>query len=179
MTQDGVRYDSGGHDPAVFGCTAEPPDSPLAELFPEPPQARSTPLADHPTAPSGRTVAIDPVGDADDLVTIRGASGEVELQIRMTEAGPVLRFRCADVQLQSTGAIRLDCEEFHLNARRGMVEETGGNLRVVVAGDASRSIRGDLHDEARTVEVRSRRGDVLIRANDDVRLNGERVKLNC
>jgi hypothetical protein len=38
---------------------------------------------------------------------------------------------------------------------------------------------GDLHSEARIQNVTATLGDVNVRANDDVKLSGERVRVNC
>jgi hypothetical protein len=44
--------------------------------------------------------------------------------------------------------------------------------------DLTVSVAGRLELEGETVAVRARRGDVQIEANDDVRLRGERIRLN-
>ena len=97
--------------------------------------------------PSGRTIECADAEEGGELVTIRSPSGTVELEVRLTERGPVLRFEAASLELEAKGTIRTRCKAFE-----------------VVAEDA---------------EITATRGDVAIRANDDVRLNGERVKLNC
>jgi hypothetical protein len=38
---------------------------------------------------------------------------------------------------------------------------------------------GDLKTEARIQEIRARLGNVNVSANDDVRIDGERVMVNC
>jgi len=112
--------------------------------------------------PSGRAVEAR-AGDGGDRITVRAATGEVELEVVFTERGPLLRFRAADLELAATGAVRVDCDRFHVRAAQGIVQETGGELTL-----AGRSAR-----------IEAERGDVEIQANDEVRLNGERVKLNC
>jgi uncharacterized protein (DUF2345 family) len=97
----------------------------------------------------------------------------------MTERGPVLRFRAADLEIASPGDVRVDCDHLHLRAARGIVEETGGDLVHVAKGDAVIQAGGDLRAEARAARVEARRGDVVVEANDDVKLLGERIKLNC
>ena len=44
--------------------------------------------------------------------------------------------------------------------------------------DLTLSVAGRLKLEGETVAVRARRGDVELEANDDVRLRGERIRLN-
>ena len=129
--------------------------------------------------PSGRVVEARAEGGGDDRVTIRSASGEVELEVRMTERGPVLRFRAADLELASAGDVRIDCDRLHVRAAQGIRQETGGDLKQTVAGDAVLEIGGRLQAAANEAQIRARRGDVEIEANDDVKLRGERIKLNC
>jgi uncharacterized protein (DUF2345 family) len=129
--------------------------------------------------PSGRAVEAEPGGVEGDRVTIRGTSGEVELTVLMTENGPVLRFRAAEMELSAKGAVKVDCERLHVRAEKGIVEETGGDLQQTVAGDATLKVRGRLRAAAAKTRIEAKRGDVEIEANDDVQLLGERIKLNC
>lgn len=128
---------------------------------------------------SGRQLDVESPGDGSDRVTVRAPDGQVELEITLTERGPVLHFRAAQLALESQGKLALRCEELDVHARGDIRQVAGGDQEQVVLGDARVSVSGDLASRARTTQIESRRGDVQIRANDDVRLNGERVKLNC
>jgi hypothetical protein len=108
------------------------------------------------TFDSGRSIAVDSSEDGTDRVTVRGTSGAVELEVTLTDRGPVLHFRAAEIQLESSGTLGLECQDLEVRAH----------------GDAQLAAQGDLR-------LGAARGDVRIVANDDVRLNGERVKLNC
>jgi uncharacterized protein (DUF2345 family) len=118
--------------------------------------------------PSGRAVTVE--GGASDRITVRNPQGLVELSIRFTAEGPVLSFAAAAIDLTSEGEIRVDCERLSLRARKELTLTSGGDLRESVAGRASL--------EAHDVRIEARRGDVAVKANDDVRLDGERVLLN-
>ena len=122
------------------------------------------------TLPSGRTVTTRTEGGLESL-TVRSAEGWTELHVDLTPTGPVLRFTGAEVELR--------CDHFELDAREGIVERCGGDVQRSTEGNVKETVRGDHSTEARIVDVRARRGDVRIKANDDVRLQGERVKLNC
>ncbi len=105
--------------------------------------------------PSGRRVEARAEGSGEERVTVRSASGEVELEVRFTERGPLLRFRAADLELSSPGEVRVDCDRLELRAKKE-IDALAGSLR-----------------------FEAERGDVEIEANDDVRLLGERIKMNC
>jgi hypothetical protein len=54
----------------------------------------------------------------------------------------------------------------------------GGARLELEQPDLTLSVAGRLQLEGETVAVRARRGDVELEANDDVRLRGERIRLN-
>jgi hypothetical protein len=112
---------------------------------------------------SGRSVVCRSVADSCDEVTIRGPAGEVLLEVALTPAGPVLRFHAAQVQLDCQGSFKVRCQSFEVETAGDIVQRAGGKLRA----------------EADEMTLDARRGNVDVRANDDVNLNGERVRLNC
>jgi uncharacterized protein (DUF2345 family) len=105
------------------------------------------------------------------LLRIVSLDGSVRLTITVTEKGPVLRFDGPDLLIQTTGALALDAERIALHAR--------GALELTAGGDARIAARGDLSAEGRIVDVTAQLGNVNVKANDDVKLNGERVMMNC
>lgn len=130
------RYDARTHGPASITESVEiAPAAPLMGL-----EARLD-------LPSGRTIECTDAEPGGELVTIRSPEGRVELEVRLTDQGPVLRFEAAALDLEAAGPIRARCRSFEVTAEDATITAT--------------------------------RGDVQLRANDDVRLNGERVKLNC
>ena len=126
--------------------------------------------------PSGREVTVE--GGASDRITVRNPQGLVELSIRFTAEGPVLSFAAAAIDLKSEGAIRMDCERLELRARKELSVSSEGDLRETVAGQKVSEVGGRASLVAHDVRVQARRGDVAVKANDDVRLDGERVLLN-
>lgn len=131
------------------------------------------------TLSSGRVVEARPAGDGDDRLTIRSPSGEVELEVRMTERGPLLRFRAADVELESTRDVKVRCKDFEVRAEGAIVQESGGDLQQRIGGKADVKVRGRMTLAAKESRLVAKRGNVRIEANDDVEIAGERVKLNC
>lgn len=119
---------------------------------------------------SGRFAAFSAV-DKEDRLVVTSPEGRVELSIRFTESGPVLDFEAAAIQLKSAGEVAVQCNNFKVEAAK--------KIQLSTEGDMVQDIGGKAHVEAHSVEVRARRGNVDINANDDVRLLGERIKLNC
>jgi len=83
--------------------------------------------------PSGRSIECQDAEAGGELVTIRNRDGQVELEVRLTEAGPVLRFDAAQLELRSAGTIRAVCDRFEVEAARGV---------------GLRSVRGDVTVQA-------------------------------
>lgn len=106
-------------------------------------------------------------------LSVRAASGqrELEIEIAFTERGPVLRAKAAAIELETEGAIAARCSDFTVDASRS-IELRAGHDVVHRAG-------GALSVDAAEIEVAARERDLTLRANDDVRLKGEHVLLNC
>src|SRR5580704_2523944 len=77
------------------------------------------------TLVSGRRYELTTGAEAD-RVTVRSRTGEVVLRIEVTDAGPVLSFSGASVELVASRSLRLAAEEVTIDA---------GTLRERVAGD--------------------------------------------
>jgi hypothetical protein len=162
--------------------------APVLEIFPPEPSATPPPTTPALAASgdsgtlqlaSGRTLEWQASDGGAEHVRIRGVGGEIELDVTLTEEGPRLRFKAAELALEADGKVQVDCDEFHVRSRGDIVHEAAGNMGESVAGNAVTVVRGDLRVSARTAGVRATRGDVRLKANDDVKLEGERIKLNC
>ena len=124
----------------------------------EPTQQLSTSLG------LGWQVEVTP-GPRQATVTVRHPSGrsEIEVEIVLGADGPRVRTRAATVDVETTGDIAAKCASFRVDARETIELVAGNSARI----------------EGREVDVASRAGDVRIHANDDVKLTGELVLLNC
>ena len=109
--------------------------------------------------------------DSADVLEIAGADGRLRIEIVVTEDGPVIRLDGANLRIHASGSLSLDAETLALRGREGVSLASGGDLSI--------SAEGDLRTEARSQEVVARRGDVAVQANDDVTLDGERIRMNC
>jgi hypothetical protein len=98
-------------------------------------------------------------------------SGRLTLSLLMTPEGPVLKLGGAGLRLDVEGELSLAADRVKIAGREG-VEITSG-------GDVVTNAVGRSHQNARSHEMISDLGDIHLKANDDVRLNGERVMVNC
>lgn len=113
-----------------------------------------------------------------DLVELVAPSGELCLSIRLTAAGPIVEVRAASLRVATAGDLTVDCERFEVNARRDIALVSAGGIAQDAHGDVVIRADGEIATEADGQQHRARRGNVDIRANDDVMLDGERVMLN-
>ncbi len=127
---------------------------------------------------SGSYLEIDGSQD-EEVLQIIGSGGEVELKIRMTAEGPVLCFESASLDIRASGKVSIESQHISLKASHGISMETSGDMVHNVGGDHISKIDGDVSSEARIQNITARLGNVNVKANDDVRLNGERIMMNC
>ena len=117
----------------------------------------------------GQRLVVERGGDAD-LVTLVAPGGEIAFSLRVTPSGPVLRFEHG-LEIEASGALALTGERVAIRGKRGVSIES--------EGDAAIEVAGDLTSTARVQNIRARLGNVNVKANDDERLRGERIRLNC
>lgn len=141
-------------------------------------EAKRTALAAQSVVlPSGRAIEVESEPEMD-VLRFRAPGGECVLTIHLTDAGPVVRVAAEALEVRAAKRLSLDCEEFHLRASGAAAIDVGGDLQERVGGSAHRVVRGDAIIEAQHARVEARPGGIELRANDDVRVTGERVLLN-
>ncbi len=111
----------------------------------------------------GRALSVDLDHAGVDLIQLRSATGEVELAIEVGPDGPKLRVRAVDIELTAERKLAMRCAE----------------LDVQVSGQATVAAEGELQMAGLDVRVLAERGEIQLRANDDVDVRGERIRLNC
>jgi hypothetical protein len=129
------------------------------------------------TLTSGRRYDLEAGADADRLV-IRARGGEVVLRIEVTDAGPVLSFSGASIDLEATRRLRVAAQEVSIEAKGDVALSAGGSLRETVAGDHHTRVAGDERVEAANVQLQANVGGVGVRAMERIALDGEHVGLN-
>jgi hypothetical protein len=127
---------------------------------------------------SGRVIEVAPGPGGADVLRITARDGQCVLTVRVTDDGPVLSFTGASLELASAGTLELSCRDLRVRVDGDAAVEVAGDLRERVAGSAVREALGAASLTARSIGVEAREGGVLVKANDDVDIKGERVLLN-
>lgn len=110
-------------------------------------------------------------GSGEDVLRLEGKDGRLQVEVVVTESGTRLELQGTDVRIRSTGDLSLDGETVAITGRERVSLRSEGDLDLEAAGL--------LRSEAHAQRLVARRGDTTIYANDDVRLDGERIKMNC
>lgn len=126
---------------------------------------------------SGRRYELEAGAVADKLV-VRSSGGEIVLRIQVTDAGPLLSFTAASVDLVAGERLHIGAREVSIEAAADISIATGGSLRESIAGDHHTKVRGDERLEAANVQVQASSGAVGVRAMKHIALDAEHVGLN-
>ncbi|MFT3765656.1 MAG: hypothetical protein QM820_09090 [Minicystis sp.] len=123
-------------------------------MSPREPQAPALPDTEtiERVLPSGRSLVLKVGGDGEEI-EIRGAGGDLDLRIILTDAGPVVSLRGARVEVDSAD-VAVRCRNFDVEAT--------GSVRV-----------------ASNQEVRIEADEVRTETKRDIHLNGAFIRLNC
>ena len=140
--------------------------------------AKRAPAVSLATLGSGyRLIASGPSAHEQDLITLTAPDGRVCLSVALRPDGPVVQVHAQSLEVASDGVLRLDCDRLEIQAPGGTSLRTG-SLEQEIAGDLRTRAGGVIESEAHAQRMHARRGDVALSANDDVTLDGERVRLN-
>lgn len=103
----------------------------------------------------------------------------VALSISITDQGLVLNLNALQLNIHALEQLNLSAAKVNIEATERLSLKTAGDFVHTVGNDSHTDIAGDNYHTARVQNIRAELGNVNVKANDDVRLNGERVKLNC
>lgn len=93
--------------------------------------------------------------EAGERIEVRSGSGDVELTITLTKAGPVVRISGSQLQMESSGKLSIRCEELDVRTTKKMKVETG-----------------------EAIELRTS-GEIRMRSAEQTFIDGDYVNLNC
>lgn len=104
------------------------------------------------------------------LLRLVGPDGAQPLEITIGPEGPILRLRTG-LTVAVDGPLALSADTLSLRGQSAVDISSAGSLSI--------RAEGDLLSEARAQVIQANAGDVRVTANDDVVVDGERIKLNC
>lgn len=107
-------------------------------------EERSTPLR------TGHRVLIRN-GPAAQAIEVRGPDGTLEVEVVLTEQGPVVRLTAGRMEIATTEDVDVRCRTFKVHAERGVEVESGDKLLLKSADDTDIEAGGDLRAKAETI----------------------------
>lgn len=129
------------------------------------------------TLTSGRTLDIAEQG-REERIHVRSPDGQILLALRLTDEGPVLSLSGVSLELTSQKHLSIASNTLSIQTEGDASINVGGSLHERTRGSAIRETGKASIERAREVRVEAFPGGVVVKANDDVSLTGERVRLN-
>ena len=105
-----------------------------------------------------------------DMLRIVDAKGAVMISLRVTPEGVTVLLEGVALSVKSKGTLSIEAEQLELRGHQGVIIQSDSDAAIEVAGD--------LRTSARSQSIVATLGDVHVKANDDVKMDGERVLLN-
>lgn len=147
-----------------------------AALATRPQEDLAVPVRTVPFA-SGRSLEIAEL-PGEERIHVRAPGGQLLLSLRLTPEGPVLALSGVSLEIAAQKHIAIACEDLSIRTTGDASVDVGGSLRQHVRGSAIREAGKASIERAREVKVEASPGGVVIQANDDVDIKGERIRLN-
>jgi len=114
-----------------------------------------------------------------DIVSVRNAEGLTLFTIEVSDQGASLNIEAENINLVAAKKLNLSAADINITSNKELHITSEGNLFQQVKGNKTIKTHGENFETAKSHHIKAFLGDVKLSANDDVKLNGERVKLNC
>lgn len=113
-----------------------------------------------------------------DTLHIEAPDGKVCISVKLTPEGPMLELSGIELKVETSGKLQFTCGEMDVRSEKHITFHSGGDINYKSQGDIAVQAEGSIETEGFSQSFRARRGDIEAIANDDVFLNGERIRLN-
>lgn len=107
----------------------------------------------------------------EDCLRLIDARGVISLKIRLSPDGPVIEVGGGSVALKLEGDLAIGARRLLLHGEEGVEISSKADVSIV-AGE-------NIASRAKRQDVTATLGDVRVYANDDVKIDGERIRMNC
>ncbi len=109
--------------------------------------------------------------EGENILEIIAPDGNVRLSIRVTPNGPILYFDLENLKIQTSGSLELSADYLAIHTTKGITLSSNGDIHV--------NSLSSINTKALAQNISASKGNVNIKANDDVKLDGERIRMNC
>ncbi|MFH1764450.1 MAG: hypothetical protein ABIF09_09685 [Gemmatimonadota bacterium] len=112
-----------------------------------------------------------PSGESEDCVRLLDSEGATSLTIRVGAGGTVIELGGGPVALNVEGDLAISSRRLMLHGREEVTITSDADVRIEAQENAL--------IKAKRQEIIATRGDMKVYANDDVKIDGERIRMNC
>jgi hypothetical protein len=102
-----------------------------------------------------------------------------QLTISIRSEGLSLQINANEININAVNRLNFYGKEVNIEASDAIRIKTDGDLIHEIGNDSTATIGGTNNNKAQSHMITAELGNVEIKANDDVRLDGERVLFNC
>lgn len=113
------------------------------------------------------------------LIIVCDKSEAVQIAIQIQDGGLEISLNASKLNITSSDELVLSSKKIEIKASEELSIKTSGNFIQQIGKDILTEVQGTNKMIAETHKITADLGNVEIVANDDVCLNGERVKFNC
>lgn len=119
--------------------------------------------------PSNHTVSLTARADGE-FLDVRSPDGTLHLRVTIDAVSVQVQIVADEVRLRANDRLRLESRRLELAASEELRLESDGKIRQIA--------RANVESTAFEHEFESTHGEIRLTANDDVALDGERIRLN-
>lgn len=112
-------------------------------------------------------------------IRILDKNKQVQLTITLKDHGLIIDINAAQLNINAEEELNLTGKKINIKATDQLNIKSAGNLVQQIDKDALTEVGGTNKMLAAVQKITATSGEVVLKANDDIKLNGERVKLNC
>ncbi|CAN5898671.1 hypothetical protein BH11BAC4_BH11BAC4_14710 [soil metagenome] len=138
--------------------------------------AKAAPVISTIKFKTGSTLTVD---EATGELKVISKNQELQLMIRVLEEGVIVDIITTELNINATEQLNLSSKKINIDASEQLNIKTGGNLVIEAEKDCLTEITGTNKNIAKIQKLTATLGNVELKANDDIKLDGESVKLNC
>lgn len=124
----------------------------------------------------GTSMIIDRINNE---VSLLNNTNELQLSIKVTSEGLMVIVNAAKLSIEATEELNLVSKKINIEASQQLKLKSDGNLIEQVKKDLLSEVGGTNKQIAKVQKIKASLGNVEIKANDYVKLDGESVLLNC
>ena len=110
-------------------------------------------------------------------LNIISESGETHVCIHYLPNG-MLEITSKRIQIVADEQLKFSAPHVDIHADKNLKISSSGYISTSVSQDALIEVKGQQINKAHTQFIKSTHGNIEVRANDDVKIDGERIKLN-